>query len=220
MTHTDAPAPRFAGQEVNLGGTMYVVPPLALGALKQLLPKIKALTIGEDLLPDLSQVVDLLEICLAALRRNYPALTLEELGDIVDLGNFKTLVAAVMGAVGPRGASRAGGKRLTGRRSARLERRLRTRQHDPRLALAHDRCRDGSAAADGVSPLLGPGAASARALRRVRGLQGTGRRDAAETPADDSEALLRISPQPASPSRRPCSLHDVAMTDGQDGHRR
>jgi hypothetical protein len=77
MTDTDAPAPRFAGQEVNLGGTMYVVPPLALGALKQLLPKIKALTIGEDLLPDLSQVVDLLEICLAALRRNYPALTLD-----------------------------------------------------------------------------------------------------------------------------------------------
>jgi hypothetical protein len=100
MTTQATPAPRFAGQAVNLGGTTYIVPPLALGALKQLLPKIKALTIGEDLLPDLSQVVDLLEICLAALKRNYPELTLEELGDIVDLGNFKTLVAAVMAQSG------------------------------------------------------------------------------------------------------------------------
>jgi hypothetical protein len=35
--HDDSvtPAPRFAGQEVNLGGTMYVVPPIALGALKR-----------------------------------------------------------------------------------------------------------------------------------------------------------------------------------------
>lgn len=100
MTNTDAPAPRFAGQAVNLGGTTYVVPPLALGALRQLLPKIKALTLGEDSLPDLSQVADLLEICLAALRRNYPAMTLDELADIVDLVNFKPLVAAVMGQSG------------------------------------------------------------------------------------------------------------------------
>jgi hypothetical protein len=40
---------------VNLGGTIYVVPPLALGALKTLLPKIKALTIGADGMPDLAR---------------------------------------------------------------------------------------------------------------------------------------------------------------------
>jgi hypothetical protein len=101
MTHTVAPAPRFAGQEVNLGGTDFIVPPLSLGALKQLLPKIKALTIGKDATPDdLSQVADMLEICLAALHRNYPELTLDQLGDIVDLGNFKTLISVVMGQSG------------------------------------------------------------------------------------------------------------------------
>lgn len=99
-SNTAAPAPRFAGQDVNLGGTVYTVPPLALGALRRLLPKIQALSLGEDLMPDLSQVVDLLEICLAALQRNYPDMTLEELGDIVDLGNFKQLVAVVMGQSG------------------------------------------------------------------------------------------------------------------------
>lgn len=100
QTTQATPAPRFAGQAVNLGGTTFIVPPIALGALKTLLPKIKKLSITEDGLPDLSQVVDLLEICLAALNRNYPELTLEQLGDLVDLGNFKTLVSAVMGQSG------------------------------------------------------------------------------------------------------------------------
>jgi hypothetical protein len=100
MTTSAAPAPRFAGQDVNLGGTNFVVPPLALGALKTLLPKIQKLSIGADGVPDLSQVEDLLEVCLAALRRNYPELTLVELVDIVDLVNFQPLVKAVMGQSG------------------------------------------------------------------------------------------------------------------------
>ena len=51
-------------------------------------------------MPDLSQVEDLLEICLAALKRNYPQLTLTELVDIVDLVNFAPLIKAVMGQAG------------------------------------------------------------------------------------------------------------------------
>lgn len=100
MTTTAAPAPRFAGQEMTLGGTTFVVPPIALGALKTLLPKIQSLQLSDQGVPGIAQVEDALEICLAALKRNYPDLTLEQLGDLVDLGNFNALVRAVMGQSG------------------------------------------------------------------------------------------------------------------------
>ena len=100
MDHAAHPAPRFAGQVINLGGTDYTVPPLALGALKVLLPKIRQFAVSEDGATGLEHSEDLLEVCLAVLRRNYPSMTLEELIEIVDLSNFGPLTLAVMGQSG------------------------------------------------------------------------------------------------------------------------
>lgn len=95
--------PRFPGVPIDLAGAVYVVPPLSIRALGEMREKFSAMVNagGEA---DLSRAGDLLDLALAAVRRNYPEMTLDELGEAVDMGNFTQLIQAVLGQV-PRIAS-------------------------------------------------------------------------------------------------------------------
>jgi hypothetical protein len=98
MTQSNS-APRFAGRVVTLGGTDYTVPPLNVGALKALAPQLEA-TANLTGMPTLTQWDDVLDVFLAAFRRNYPDMTREQLEELVDMGNFLTLSNVVFGGSG------------------------------------------------------------------------------------------------------------------------
>ena len=92
---------RFQGAEVDLGGTVYTVPPLALKDLRRYAPQLKALKTDDSGVPtDISDLDLILDLSLAALRRNYPELAKADLEEIVDLGNFAALSLAVFGQSG------------------------------------------------------------------------------------------------------------------------
>jgi len=65
------------GVAVEMNGQEWVVPPLTLGQLRRLMPKLRQLTdigaaMGEE------QIAVLVEIVSAALQRNYPDLTSDD----------------------------------------------------------------------------------------------------------------------------------------------
>ncbi len=83
------------GSVISMGGRDWTVPPLTLGQLRRLMPKVRELTtvgagMGEE------QVGALVEIIVAAMSRNYPDLTAEILEDLLDLGNANTVLLAVL----------------------------------------------------------------------------------------------------------------------------
>jgi hypothetical protein len=99
MGATTHPAPRFKGQEQDLGGITYVVPPLALGAVKELLPRIqKVVTMGG--IPSAEDIDTMIDVIGAAIRRNYPDVTSAELLELVDIGNVQPLFRMIMGLSG------------------------------------------------------------------------------------------------------------------------
>ena len=87
------------GAPVKMGGKEWVVPALSLGQIKRLAPKIEGLaTLSNMLTAD--QVTNVCEIVHAALKRNYPELTLEEVEDMVDMANMRAVIQTVMGQAG------------------------------------------------------------------------------------------------------------------------
>jgi len=86
---------------IAIGGRDWTVPPLTLGQLRQLMPKVRALTsIGVEM--GEAEIGTILEVIAAALKRNYPNTTEEELADLVDLGNAREILAAVLTGSGLR----------------------------------------------------------------------------------------------------------------------
>jgi hypothetical protein len=74
------------GIEVPMGGETWLIPPLTLGQLRRLMPKVRQLTeidasMGEP------QIAVLVEIVTTALQRNYPDATFEQVENLLDLGN-------------------------------------------------------------------------------------------------------------------------------------
>lgn len=84
------------GTELDLGGKKYTVPPLSLGALEDLGERLKRFTGGADK-ESVSTVIDAL---FAALSRNYPNITREEVREMVGLENMHEAMAAVMNVSG------------------------------------------------------------------------------------------------------------------------
>ena len=83
------------GVVVAMGGRDWLVPPLTLGELRRLMPKVRQLTeIGASM--GEAQIVVLVEIVTAALQRNYPDVTLEEVENLLDLGNAASVLNAVL----------------------------------------------------------------------------------------------------------------------------
>lgn len=88
---------RVKGIPVDLGGTTYIVPPLALGALEQLKDALANFT-GD--VREADQVATVIDATHASLKRNYPEITRAEVADLVDLENMMAVMEAVMDVSG------------------------------------------------------------------------------------------------------------------------
>ena len=78
-----------------MGGQDWLIPPLTLGQLRRLMPKVRQLTeIGASM--GEPQIGVLVEIVAAALQRNYPELTMDRVEDLLDLGNAGAVLNAVL----------------------------------------------------------------------------------------------------------------------------
>src|SRR5215469_100780 len=83
------------GATVVMGGQQWTVPPLTLGQLRRLMPKVRQLTeIGVSM--GETQIGVLVEIVAAALQRNYPEATPDMVENLLDLGNADTVLNAVL----------------------------------------------------------------------------------------------------------------------------
>lgn len=86
------------GIEMDLSGTTYLVPPLALGDMEVHQDKISAVMAGGDT----KQITVVLDVSLCAITRNYPDMTREAWGRVVDVSNFMELFNNVMDVSGAR----------------------------------------------------------------------------------------------------------------------
>jgi hypothetical protein len=94
---------------VAMGGREWTVPPLTLGQLRRLMPKVRQLTeIGAQM--GESQIGVLVEIVAAALQRNYPDITPETVEDLLDLGNAGAVLNAVLTGSGLKSRDRSPGE--------------------------------------------------------------------------------------------------------------
>lgn len=92
---------KYDGVVIKIGATKRVVPALTLRQIKTLreeghLGALSTIT-GE---PSQAQLESLLIVCQAALSRNYPEMTVEELEDDIDLNTLQSIVKAVVGQSG------------------------------------------------------------------------------------------------------------------------
>jgi len=83
------------GVTIAMGGRDWLVPPLTLGQLRRLMPKVRQLTeigvsIGE------TQIGVLVEIVATAMQRNYPEVSAEMVENLLDLGNASAVLNAVL----------------------------------------------------------------------------------------------------------------------------
>jgi hypothetical protein len=86
---------RIPGVEVAMGGDNWLIPPLTLGQLRRLMPKVRQLTEVDATMGE-SQIGVLVEIVATALRRNYPDVTPETVENLLDLGNAGAVLNAVL----------------------------------------------------------------------------------------------------------------------------
>ena len=94
------------GVAVAMGGQDWIVPPLTLGQLRRLMPKVRQLTeIGASM--GEAQINVLIDIVTAALQRNYPETTPDKVENLLDLGNASVILNAVLTGSGlkPGGAA-------------------------------------------------------------------------------------------------------------------
>src|SRR5438105_11136374 len=94
------------GVAVAMGGQDWIVPPLTLGQLRRLMPKVRQLTeIGVSM--GEAQINVLIDIVAPALQRNYPQMTPDRVGSLLDLGNASAVLNAVLPGSGlkPSGAA-------------------------------------------------------------------------------------------------------------------
>lgn len=75
------------------GSEDLVVPPLALGDLELLQERLAAMQLDAMNRESMGTIIDATH---AALQRNYPALTREAVGRLIDLGNMADVIQCVM----------------------------------------------------------------------------------------------------------------------------
>lgn len=99
--------PKFDGEHVYMAGREWVIPPLSLRYIrlnKERLAKMRALAKKGKLDfadAELDEFLDeAREIILAAMQRNYPVLSKDDLEEWIDLATLPRLVLAVMSASG------------------------------------------------------------------------------------------------------------------------
>lgn len=87
---------KVKGIRLLLGGRDWVVPPLNLAALEQLQEQLARFSGGLDA----DSVALVLDATTAALRRNYPDITREQVADMLDVANMAEVMEAVMDVSG------------------------------------------------------------------------------------------------------------------------
>jgi hypothetical protein len=103
------------GVTIIMGGRDWLVPPLTLGQLRRLMPKVRQLTEIDSSMGE-AQIGVLVEIVAAALQRNYPEVTPDMVENLLDLGNAGAALNAVLTGSGLRlGESRLGEASAPGR---------------------------------------------------------------------------------------------------------
>ncbi len=88
---------RYPGIPLPLGGVEYIVPPLSINGNIQYGDQIAAINNTDD---PVAQGKLMRDVIHAALVRNYPDITVELVGEHVDLGNMQELFEAVMDVSG------------------------------------------------------------------------------------------------------------------------
>jgi hypothetical protein len=83
------------GKTVHMAGTDWTIPPLNFKALRRFREELGAMS--PEALVNSGKVV---EIIHAAMLRNYPDLTLEQLEDMLDMGNIMHVTEAVLAISG------------------------------------------------------------------------------------------------------------------------
>jgi hypothetical protein len=83
------------GMTIAMGGRDWLVPPLTLGQLRRLMPKVRQLTETDASMGE-TQISVLVEIVTAALQRNYPEATADMVENLLDLGNASAVLNAVL----------------------------------------------------------------------------------------------------------------------------
>jgi len=89
------------GVAIAMGGQEWTVPPLTLGQLRQLMPKVRELSDINTQMGE-TQIGLLVEIVSAALQRNYPDITTDMVENLLDLGNATPVLNAVLTGSGLR----------------------------------------------------------------------------------------------------------------------
>ncbi len=93
-----APVPgKIPGTPLNLGGVDFVMPPLNLDQVRAFESVLPTLGKKGSLTENIDEGLPLLH---AALSRNYPDLTLDELRPLLDLGNFPAACSALVESSG------------------------------------------------------------------------------------------------------------------------
>lgn len=97
-----ATKPRFEGITVYMDGREWVIPPLSVRQFRTYYSTL----LDTDVTPENWQqkVEAKLPIVLAAIQRNYPDITEEQLLDMLDLKTFTMVMAAIANASGLRAA--------------------------------------------------------------------------------------------------------------------
>lgn len=89
------------GVDIKLGDKSYIVPPLNFRLLKKHKGDIDAITAAAPGTGLDTTIADrVVAVVHAALSRNYPALTIEEVEDGLDLRNSKDVMGALLGQSG------------------------------------------------------------------------------------------------------------------------
>lgn len=93
--------PEHEGVTLTIAGRDWIIPALNFAALRSLRPQIEALG-SVSLSATLSdeQIDTVILIIHTALKRNYPDITKDAVEEMIDLGNIKRIINAVMGISG------------------------------------------------------------------------------------------------------------------------
>lgn len=89
--------PKIKGNDFDFGLVVLTIPPLSLGDLELLQDRMGTLQVGAT---DAKSVGTVIDATLAALKRNYPEMTREEVAGMIDLENMVDVLECVMDVSG------------------------------------------------------------------------------------------------------------------------
>lgn len=94
------PQKNRGGRWVPIGGEEYLVPPLALGTIVTLQDDVEKLKDMPGGRPTVEQMQLITKLVHSGIKRNYPSMTEDEVGEMIDLDNWQDVVGAVLSIAG------------------------------------------------------------------------------------------------------------------------